>query len=491
MFTPLNIPPGVWRNGTQYQAAGRWYDANLVRWVQGVLRPMGGWERRTASAFTGKARGILTWTRNDGTRMIAVGTSSKLYHVGQSAAITDITPLTGFTAGNDNATANTGYGAYQYGFGAYGTPRPDSGSISPASTWSLDTWGEELVGCLTADGKILKWDGNTANDAVAVSNAPTQCKALVVTSDRILMALGASGNPKSIKWCDQEDITDWTATDTNRAGSWNLQTNGSIRCGKRVRAGTLILTDVDAHLATYVNFPLVYGFEQIGSACGVIGPNAATTFDGYCIWMGKDSFFLYDGTVRKLPSDVQDFVFTNLNQGQKEKVYAFTNSVNSEAWWLYPSGNSTENDSYVAYDWIGNTWTIGSLNRVCGADRGAYGYPMMVGVDGYLYDHEFGYNYHGTAPYAESGPFQLGQGDEILHARKLIPDEKTSADCSVVFKTRYYPNGAESTTATYTLGEQTDVRFNGRQASIRVSGARTTDWRWGIPRLEVVSGGAR
>ncbi len=490
MLAPINIPPGVWRNGTQYQAAGRWYDANLVRWVQGVMRPMGGWTARTGSAFTGKARGIITWRKNDGTRMIAVGTSSKLYHVSESATITDITPGT-FTAGVDSPTANTGFGAYLYSYGAYGTPRPDTGTVTPATTWSLDTWGETLVGCSTADGKILQWSGDTGADAAAVTNAPTGCKALVVTADRILMALGASSNPRYIKWCDQEDLTDWTASDTNRAGAWYLQTSGSIKCGKRVKGGTLIHTDVDAHLAAYINFPLVYGFDQVGSACGIIGPNAAATFDGYCMWMGRDAFYLFDGTVKKVPSDVQDYVFSDINLAQRDKVYAFINSVNSEIWWQYASGESVECDSYVAYNFLENHWTVGSMARTCGADRGAYMYPMMVGTDGVVYDHEFGWAYGGSTPFAESGPFQIGVGDQVMHVTQLVPDEQTTADCSVQFKTRFYPNGTEYTTSTYTMAAPTSVRFTGRQASMVVSGARNTDWRWGQPRLRLVAGGLR
>lgn len=40
---PLNFPPGMFRNGTNYQSKGRWYDGNLVRWVRGVMQAIGGW----------------------------------------------------------------------------------------------------------------------------------------------------------------------------------------------------------------------------------------------------------------------------------------------------------------------------------------------------------------------------------------------------------------------------------------------------------------
>ena len=38
----LAIPPGVYKNGTEFQSAGRWYDASLVRWTEGTIRPVAG-----------------------------------------------------------------------------------------------------------------------------------------------------------------------------------------------------------------------------------------------------------------------------------------------------------------------------------------------------------------------------------------------------------------------------------------------------------------
>ena len=145
----------------------------------------------------------------------------------------------------------------------------------------------------------------------------------------------------------------------------------------------------------------------------------------------------------------------------------------------------------MAYQYLDNHWTIGSMARTCGVDRGAYRYPMLVGTDNVLYDHEFDYGYGGATVYAESGPVQLGNGDNVMHALRLIPDEGTTADCAVQFKTRFYPNGTEYTTSTYTLAAPTSVRFTGRQASMKVTGARNVDWRWGRPRLELTQGGSR
>ena len=44
---PLDIPSGVYRNGTDLQSNGRWRDANLIRWIDNTMRPMGGWRTRS------------------------------------------------------------------------------------------------------------------------------------------------------------------------------------------------------------------------------------------------------------------------------------------------------------------------------------------------------------------------------------------------------------------------------------------------------------
>ena len=42
-LVPLEIPPGVFKNGTDLMAKDRWTDASLVRFHEDSLRPIGGW----------------------------------------------------------------------------------------------------------------------------------------------------------------------------------------------------------------------------------------------------------------------------------------------------------------------------------------------------------------------------------------------------------------------------------------------------------------
>lgn len=490
---PLQIPPGVYRNGTELQSSGRWYDANLVRWYENTLRPVGGWRKRVATAVTGAARALITWKDNSADPWIAVGTHSGLYAINVSGTVKDITP-TGFTAGAADAVVYTGYGNGVYGVQPFGVERINMSTLTPATMWTLDTWGEYLVGCSNSDGKLYEWqlDFTTPTAAAAITNAPTGCRAVLVTSERFVFALGSSGNPRQVSWSDQEDNTVWTPSTLNQAGSFELATPGTILAGKRVRGISLIWTDVDCHAATYIGQPFVYGFEKIGAGCGLISAQSvAIVSDVNAFWMGKSGFWMYDGSVKPLPSDVGDYVFRNMNISQSSKTYAVHNSEFGEVWWFYPSDASTEVDSYVTYNYREGHWNIGSMARTCGTGRGAFDKPLLIDPDGYIYEHEVGYDYDGGTLYAESGPVQLAVGDNVMAVRELIPDELNQGEVTATFKTKFYPNADESSHGPYSMTNPTSVRFTARQVKMRVQGNGNNNWRVGTMRIDAVAGGRR
>jgi hypothetical protein len=489
-YFPLQIPPGVFKNGTEYQSKGRWYDSNLIRWFEGTIRPIGGWRKRSNNQLTGMARGLITWRDNTGNRRIGIGTHNNLYHMNDSGTLTNISPAD-LVAGSADATLKIGYGYGSYGSFAYGVARPDLGSYSPATTWSMDTWGEYLVACSNADGRLLEWQLNTANDAVAITNAPTSCSSLIVTEERFLFALGASGNPRKIAWSDQENNTVWTSSATNQAGDFELTTIGTLMCGKRVRNQVLLFTDVDVHAATYIGPPFVYSFERVGTGCGTISRNAVVAIDNSCIWMSNSGFWIYDGFVKPLRSDVSDYIYTNMNMQQSSKVYAAHNSAYGEVWWYYPSASSTEVDSYVTFNYRENHWAIGKIARTCVTDKSVFNFPIAVSTDGYVYEHEAGFAYDSVAPYAESGPIELGVGDRVMNITGLIPDENTVGDVTVSFSTKFYPNATEYNYGPYSMTSPTSLRITGRQIAAKITGNVQNDWRVGVIRLDGKPGGMR
>ena len=488
---PLTIPAGQYRNGTDLMSQGRWRDINLVRWHEDALRPVGGWRQRSTVDLNGVVRSIIAWEENDGTRQIAAGTYNNLYVIDSGGTSTEITP-SGLTVGRIDANINTGYGGGLYGKEEYGFPRSDTEIILPATTWSLENWGEYLLAMSSDDGKLYEWQGDVATDAALIANAPINCTGMMVTEERFVVCFGADGEARKVQWSDREDNTTWTPAATNEAGDINLQTNGVILTGLRTRGQSLILTTEDAHTLTYQGPPFVYGVERVGTGCGLIAARAAASVDSGVIWMGARGFFAYSGgSVQSVPCDVADYVFSDLNKDQRSKVSCVVNSSWNEIWWFYPSADSIECDRYVAYDFVENIWITGEMDRTAGVDRGVFRYPMFIASDGTLYEHEIGYSYGSSTPYAETGPISLGSGDNIIKVVGLIPDEKNQGDVSATFKTRFYPNGTESEYGPFDMSNPTSVRFQGRQVRMRVEGVVATDWRVGIMRLDARKGGRR
>jgi len=492
MLLPLEISPGVYRNGTDMQATGRWRDSNLIRWIDGALQPVGGWRDFGGTAFNAAPRGAHSWVTQTGTPWIAAGTFSKLYVTASDGTVTDVTPV-GFTSGTEDAAVNTGYGGGFYGRGTYGTKRPETGAFASATVWTMDNWGEYLVACSPDDGKIYEWQLDTGTVAAALSGAPTSCTAVCVTDDRFVFALGASGNDRLIKWSDREDNTAWTPSATNEAGSIELATTGRIVNAIKLPSQTLILTSTDAHAATYQGPPFVYGFERVGTHCGIVAPQAGKAIQGNAFWMGRHSFYSYSGgSVDPLTCDVEDYVFSNINRDQISKVFAVTMGEQNEIWWFYPSKLSVEVDSYVKLNVVQGVWDIGTLDRTAGVDAGASRYPTMFDSAGAGYQHEIAaYSWGGGSIFAETGPISMGVGENTFSVTEMIPDEKTQGDVTATFKTRFHPNDTERDYGPYTMSNPTSVRFTGRQIRLRVDGVAMSDWRVGVPRLRVQERGRR
>lgn len=490
---PLAMSPGIYRNGTDYQAKGRWFDCNLVRFYNRTIQPYGGWQVLSNSPMAGVARCAITWKDNSGTARACIGTNTNLYAMTRTGGIFDITPSV-FISGRANAVAAGGFGSGPFGSGGFGSPRPGIGITEDASVWSIDTWGEDINAVMADDGTIYQWSLDPAVRAVAIANAPT-ARALLVTGQRILMALGAEGNPRRVKWSDQENNTLWAPDATNQAGDFDLQTNGRLMLGKKIKGGAILLTDIDAHLATYTADTLVYSFGDgpIATGCGAISQNCAAVFDNSIFWMSKSGFWKYNGGfVQQIPCDVLDFVYSDIDMDQSSKTTCEADSTFGEVTWRYQSLSTTTGDvdKYVTLETTGD-FHIGSMSRLVGVDAGALRNHIAVTLDGYIYEHEVGFDYGGAIPFIEGGPLELGNGDNSYDVIGYIPDERTLGDVVISFIAKYEPEDSPETYGPYTASARTDLRFSGRQVNIRFDGARNTDWRIGIPRLMIEQAGTR
>jgi hypothetical protein len=431
--------------------------------------------------------------------------------------------------GSPVSFSSFGWGTGAWNLSTWGTPRPASTGLQLSSrVWQFDIFGEDLI-CQLVNGQIFVWDTSvgTATRATVINGAPTKSTyALVSTPDRHLVCFGTEttiGNastqdPMFVRFSNQEDINTFTETATNTAGGQRLTDGSRIVTAVRSRGQILIFTDTSLHGMQYVGPPYTFGFQQLGANCGCIGPHAAADVNGLAFWMGTEAFYVFDGTVKKMPCTVQDFVFKDINLVQGAKTHVGVNSQFNEVTWWYCSFTSDFIDRFVTFNYLENTWHVGSMPRTAWVDIGTYPKPLgaeylrdnneatistIYGVTegrSLVYSHEDGVNADGTAitAFIQSGYFDISEGDNMLFMKRFIPDFKNQVgNLTVNLLLRPYPQATASPSSLdpYVITPTTqkvDTRARGRQISLRiVSDAVDTNWRYGTLRVDVVPDGLR
>ena len=427
-------------------------------------------------------------------------------------------------------------------------------TLAPGS-WSLDNFGQILVATIK-NGKTFTWDpsaaGATSTRATVVANAPTASIMTIVSDrDRHLFAMGtettigtpSTQDPMFIRFSNQEDINTYTPKVTNTAGTFRLDTGNEIIGAIQGKDYIFVLTDVAAYVIQFVGPPFTFSVRQVGTNCGCIGQHAMVFAQGAVFWIGfGGGFFVYDGTVKQLASSVEDFVFNDtgdnlgFNYEAGQITYGYHNSLYNEVGWNYAKAGSTQVDRNVVYNYLEQTWSVGSLARTTYADASTFELPYatefystftptfptingvsnLVGATKY-WSHETGVNEVSAtgvktliAAFIKSGDYDIsdqglgGDGQFIMRVKRFIPDFKDlEGNAKITLFFRDYPANADSTPSTtpplitgpFTITSSTDkidTRVRGRQVSLKIENdAVDENWRYGTLRLDIEAGGRR
>lgn len=491
----------------------------------------------TFSNVTGDPGGILNADLENEFEIVEVLTANTYRITSPTAATSTASAAGGADAeyqiniGNDKSFIDFGWGTGTWGLSTWGTPRTASAGLQlNPRIWQFDTYGENLI-AQVVDGGIYEWlpSGGLGVRAVAIPNAPTKSKyALISTPDRHLVCFGtettvgtpSTQDPMYVAFSSQEDIEEFSPTATNTAGGQRLTDGNTIITAVRSRGQILIWTDTSLHGQQYLGPPFTFGFQQLGVNCGCIGPHAAADVNGVAYWMGPEAFFVFDGTVKKLPCTVQDYVFKDINLVQRSQVHVGVNTQFNEVTWWYASFTSDYIDRFVSYNYLENVWTIGSMARTSWADVSTFSRPIasaylpestetptyngtIYGLTAgrtRLYNQEDGVNAvdQSIDAFITSGYFDIGDGDQMLFMSRFIPDFKNQVgDLTVRLLLRPYPQATASPSSLdpYVITpttEKVDTRARGRQIQLRIESAGLdTNWRFGTMRVQIQPDGLR
>ena len=233
---------------------------------------------------------------------------------------------------------------------------PAESTVSGANltNWTHDNFGEDLL-MNVKNGGIYYWDrtSGTSSRAVELNTlsgstlAPTIAKQIMVSDqDRHVIAFGCDGegsigtqDPLLIRFGSQESLTAWQTLATNTAGELRISTGSEIVVAIQTKQQILVYTDVSLHGMQFLGPPFTFGLNEISRNITIASPNAAVAVNDFVFWMGSKEFYVYGGTVQRLPCTVLDYVFSDFNRDQIGKVTAGHNSSYGEVWWFYPSKN--------------------------------------------------------------------------------------------------------------------------------------------------------
>ena len=443
-----------------------------------------------------------------------------------------------------------GWGTDSWGAGGWGDASSAQDVVLEPGLWSLDNYGQVLIATI-ANGKTFTWNAgavapltvraSTSTSGFSTSANPTATRlSLVSPTTRHLIHFGTEttiGTPSTqddmfIRFSDQENINDYAPTAVNTAGTFRLQDGTKIVGAIKAKENILVWTDNALYTMKYIGAPFTFGFEQVGTNCGLIGKNAVIEIDGVAYWMGTNGFFAFDGTVRSLPCSVEDYVYDQIDVTKGQQIAAGIDNLHTEAIWYYTSTSSDFNDQYVVFNYGESSpqlpiWYIGTEARTSWIDAVVYPnpfatkynssatgtFPVIVGQSGLgqsiLFEHHVGtdqVNPNGTTTAITSTltsyDFDLDvqgtNGEFFLAMRRFIPDFKDlQGNIQMTLAVKNYPSQSSTNTALspFTITPSTtkiDTRARGRFANVTIANTGISEnWRFGTLRLDLQPDGRR
>ena len=478
-----------------------------------------------------------------------------------SSATTSLNPIVRGQLGTADVIHSSGTSVFlvdQY-WTAWGDPTvPMPNGTNALNVWSLDTFGEDLVAAKDRS-RPYYWNtslnmsdgypysttfssGSSASgyasgimlaDAVPMSSlglstddghgeVPEEVGFLMTNpASRQVIAFGASdtfGNfdPMLIRWCDQDHPGSWKMTDQNSAGGAPLQKGSKIISSARSDRQILVWTDNALYSLQYVGGDFVFGLQEVADGVSIASRHAHKAARGIVYWMGDNNFYQSDGrSVQQVPCSVLSKVFEELNYDKREVIFSALNSLFNEIIWFYPSGDSTEPNKYVLFNYAENTWAYGSMARSSWSDsglrekpnaaynKGAYDSGVYDGIDrSIIYNHEDGYADDGSKmnSFIESAYFDIEDGDMSIFADRFAPDFRSlkgSPQLTATLTAKNYPSSSTSKTRSLTLDGTTEfvnTRLRGRTMSVKFddnTSSSDTGWELGDSRIRIKPDGRR
>jgi len=453
--------------------------------------------------------------------------------------------------GNAIAVGGYGWGVGTWGRDAWGLGTTTTPVSSPQRDWWFDNFDNDLVmnirngagywwyrlattdpaASLAARAITLQAYATAATPAGDATYVPTQIMQLLVSQqDRHLLAFGCdfgsvlpnSFDPLLIRWADQDNPQNWVPSATSSAGDLRVSRGSRIVRALPTRQEVLVWTDTHLFTLQFLGTTDVFGLQEYADNISVISPRSMVSASNTVYWMGQDKFYVYTGRVETLDCTLSLHVFNDINYDQSDQIISGTNEQWNEIWWFYPTASSDYNNAYVIYNHLEQLWYYGTIDRTAWLDTPLRIFPQAANTpvtttnnvvttgSGFLYEHENGTDDDTLAmdSYIQSSDFDIGDGDNFMLTRRMIPDvsfdgsSAVAPEATLTIRPRNFPGSTFSADPTDTqrvietsVGVYTDqvfMRARARQMAFKIRSENLgVQWQLGAARLDVRQDGSR
>jgi hypothetical protein len=346
--------PGIEKDSPDF-AKTSYIDGQWVRFYNNMPKKMGGY--KLVDPGTTEIIRNLYGIEKNGTVDIYYGRPSSLIFSnydedGAHGDPYDRTPV-GFIADPDNSwdfetiTSQVSLGAYKTYIIATACPNSadiNNGQERPiyAGDISEVTPLFEIVNTV-GSMEVIKTDGG-----------------VVQIGEAYLFKFGSKG----IHWCKRGVLDNWPEdnfqpTSTKVIQAYSIR-SGGVPGGIFWTLNKVIRCIFDGSSSTADAF----SFDVLEEDITILSPNCIIKSSSQFFWIGTRQFYRFSGMVEKLENNfATDYFFNNLNFSAREKVHGYLYSKYGEIHYHYPTGDSTECNALLVYNYEKGFWFTSNISR--------------------------------------------------------------------------------------------------------------------------------
>ena len=262
------------------------------------------------NALPASCRGAAVLNLLNGQRRVFTGTQAKLYEL-TGTTFVDQSRAAGYTGSSENR-------------------------------WRFAQFGNVSLACNQTE-PIQFSTGTTFADIAQAPHAR-----IIETASGFVLAFGLNdayaGGDRPDAWACSGlyDYATWTpAPSTQAAFGYLLDTPGEIRAAKRLGKDVAVYKERSTYLGRYVGPPIVWSFDLVAANSGAICQEAVLDTGTAHLFIGRDDFWLFDGTVPKpIGAPVKEWFFNHSDSSYRQNIRAYFDQYKNMAWWFYPANGS-------------------------------------------------------------------------------------------------------------------------------------------------------